>query len=126
MGYLAFVLDSESRDLLLSNYTPKHEHVIAHHVTLMFGVTKDQVDEFNLDNEIDRVLVTGYGDHGGVDCVTVTTRSHGDTQPNGTKFHVTLSCAEGVKPVAAKFAAEVAHELNCCSLILTGTVEYCQ
>ena len=124
MGYIAFVIVEDSRAKLLKKFPAKHSRVIAHHVTLKFGVTSDELEAVTASfGNPNCCTVTGHGDYEGVDCVSIRTGNHFE-QDNGTKLHITLSCADGVKPVQAKHAAERVVEVS--PMILTGKIEFCQ
>lgn len=125
MGYIAFVIDEDSRARLLKKFPAKHTRIIAHHVTLKFDVKIDEHETVSAKfGNPTCCIVKGYADHVGVDCVAVRVGEHVQ-QDNGTRFHITLSCADGVKPVNAKYpAALVKGEEN--GMVLTGKVEFCQ
>ena len=103
MGYIAFVLTEESRKFLLETLPPVHPRVIAHHITLNFGVEQELLGMYpsrgicylrwhNWDEKAQVGVVTFSPIPGCPDM---------KCQPNGTLLHVTISIAEGVKPVYA-------------------------
>jgi hypothetical protein len=103
-GYIALVLDEESRSKLLTAYPPRFPDIIAHHITLAFGIplSQDILDGFIsvFGNSI--VEVVGCVSGGGVDAAVV--RVNGNLYRPDTKvFHITLSIdrSTGVKPVDA-------------------------
>jgi hypothetical protein len=93
--YTAYALTSTARELLLDKFPPKYEKVLAHHVTVEFGVPADT----NLPE--DAVLkVIGEADSGdGLQALVVSV--NGSTRrPDGGTFHVTWSLdPEKYKPV---------------------------
>jgi hypothetical protein len=98
--YLAFVIDEKSRAMLLKMFPPKYERVICHHVTLQFnlskGLTAEQEKMIGTDPG---VMVRHVRDDGkGVQAIAVSV--NGKTErPDGSYYHVTLSLANGRKPV---------------------------
>lgn len=124
MGYAAFVLDEHSRERLLNVYKPKHENVITHHVTIQFGITEEQFPGVcRWFNNATHLLVRGYADRHGVDCVAVIVEGQGNQKDSKTILHVTLSCSEGVKPVMAKYPA--AHVMEGHGyMVLSGSIQY--
>jgi len=84
--YTAHVLDEESRMMLLMKYPPKYSKVIAHHVTLEFGVPSDTPPPNYAD-----VKLMGYTDSGdGLEALVVSV--NGSTKrPDGKIYHITWS-----------------------------------
>jgi len=94
--YAGVFLVEETRARLLEYVAPKHKNVFAHHLTLAFG--KNILPSYPLgdicpiqvlgvaDDEKGQAVVCG-GDH-------VYNLCHGAQLP-----HITISCADGVKPV---------------------------
>ena len=145
-GYIAFVLDEVSQQMLVRVYRPKHANMKAHHVTLKYDVEEDEVNLvkeklgfFNKDKPV--VLVDDYlnSTEYGVDCVTVNIQKYFDHQKyreTGNRFHVTLSIKDGATAgMSNKFADKNPCELNpdyyqtpCPNsnrdIILTGNVEF--
>jgi len=124
MGYAALVLNQESRDRLLALYLPFHPNVVAHHVTLQFGITEA---EFNkaYESGSQACTVRGYARDSKADCVGVVLESGQEQQNNGTPLHVTISLADGTKPVYAGELAKQVEDSNML-MVLTGTLQYCK
>ena len=118
--YWAVKLDSSSVAKLLSKLPPIHPNVYAHHITLAFRPNEMEeelwssrhgesvtltVDKFAFDESGQAVIV------GGID------RSRGGIP------HVTISCANGVKPVYSNtlLASGELHDLSE-SLNITGVI----
>lgn len=97
MAYTAYLLTKESRDLLLSRFPPKHKDVIAHHVTVKFGVPKtlDVVTGFQ-----QVVDVVGYAEADGIEAAVVSVGGE-IKRKDGKVFHITLSLDRSIgrKPV---------------------------
>jgi 8-oxo-dGTP pyrophosphatase MutT (NUDIX family)/ribosomal protein S18 acetylase RimI-like enzyme len=94
-AYTAYVLTKASRDSLLSKFPPKFPDVIAHHVTLQFGVPQDTAVP-----EAAKIEVVGYAADDSLEAVVVSV--NGETKrPDGSTYHVTLSLdrTKGRKPV---------------------------
>lgn len=93
--YTAYTLTDESRQMLLDKFPPKYDKVIAHHITVEFGVPEDT----EVPPEAD-VRVIGEGDSGdGLQALVVSV--NGSTRrPDGKTFHITWSLdPEKYKPV---------------------------
>lgn len=93
--YWAVLLFKESKKLLLEHYKPRHENIYAGHITVVFNPTKEQdntlmeklgrpkvftVNGFNFDTKGDAVVVAGV------------------KRLDGGIPHITISCANNVKP----------------------------
>ena len=94
MTYSAYVLTEKSRDFLLSQITPAHSDVIAHHVTYQFPDTNP------LPELKEMPYAFAYAKNDLVDCVAVSINSKTE-RPDGKFFHITLSVnrKNGGKPV---------------------------
>lgn len=93
--YTAYVLSQDSRNQLMEKFPPKYHRVIAHHVTVEFGVPEGT----ELPPEADAKIV-GYADSGdGIEALVVSI--NGSTQrPDGKHYHITWSLeSEKYKPV---------------------------
>ena len=94
-GYYLLELDKASSSRLKK--MAKHEVVYCHHVTLCFMPNEAQHQYYqNLLGEIFPFRATQYRYSNKVDCVIVELPCDSKEFP-----HVTLSCADGVKPVEA-------------------------
>ncbi|HNB20842.1 MAG TPA: hypothetical protein PLI59_09150 [Candidatus Obscuribacter sp.] len=94
MGYTALKVSEASRATLLARFTPRFANVVCHHITLAFKVSEDTpLPAPKL------IRVVGYAtDDVGVECLVVEVDGC-TARPSGGTFHVTLSLAEGRKPV---------------------------
>lgn len=123
MGYVAFVLDDTSREMLLTKYRPAFERVIAHHVTLEYGCHEADIERVITEfGHIEYVTVLGHASGNGVSCVAVEINGRRRKQ-NGYHLHITLSVAEGVEPVAANQIADAYIEAKE-HLQLNGQYQY--
>jgi hypothetical protein len=93
MAYTAYVLTERSRRNVLIAYPPKFPVVRAHHVTLQFGVPRDTVAPTPA-----RIEVIGYAHDDSLEALVVTVNSK-CKRDDGSVYHITLSHAEGRKPV---------------------------
>lgn len=93
--YTAYVLSEETREALLDRFPPKYEKVIAHHVTVDFGVPEDAPVPPEAD-----VKVVGYADNGeGLEALVVSVDGE-KRREDGKYYHVTWSLdPEKFKPV---------------------------
>jgi 8-oxo-dGTP pyrophosphatase MutT (NUDIX family) len=94
-AYTAYVLTDASRAKLLEKFPPKFPDVIAHHVTLKFGVPQDSAAPEPAD-----LKVVGYTADDSLEAAIVSV--NGSTErPDGSTYHVTLSLdrSKGRKPV---------------------------
>jgi hypothetical protein len=93
-GYAGYLLPESERDRLLGLFKPCYERLIAHHVTLAFGV-----DETYEIPSIEKACVVGSADDGtGVQALIVEINGTYH-RPDGSKYHITWSLAEGRKAV---------------------------
>jgi hypothetical protein len=94
MGYTVLKITEDSRAALLSGFAPKFANVVCHHITLAFHVPEDTPLPAP-----QSVRVVGYAcDETGVEALVVEV--DGKTERDGGRmFHITLSLADGRKPV---------------------------
>ncbi len=92
-GYVAYNLTSSSREKILSSFTPKFTKVIAHHITLAFGVDSSYPLPSNF-----QAKVVGYSNNENIECLVVEIAGN-IYRPDGKVFHITLSHNEKAKPV---------------------------
>lgn len=117
--YWAVKLDDTSRTLLLSKFPPKHPNVYAEHMTIVFRPS-DEIDR-ELMNKCGaivslRVIGHAYDDAG----QAVEVESDAVSRLGG-KPHITISCANGTKPVYSNsLLADGSNDVP--TLSLTGTV----
>ena len=84
--YTAYVLTEESRSALLEKYPPKYKQVIAHHVTVQFGVPKSTTTP-----NVAEVKVVGYADSkDGIEALVVSVDGE-LRKEDGNFYHITLS-----------------------------------
>lgn len=93
--YTGYLLTEKTRNTLLAQFPAKYERVVAHHITEQFGVSSSHAPP----EMPESVEVIGYIDSGdGVEGLLVEV--NGTTvRPDGAKYHITWSLAEGRKPV---------------------------
>lgn len=94
-GYTAYVLTDSARNALLEKFPPKYPKVIAHHVTVQFGVPQGTPAPAPA-----VVKVIGYADSGdGIEALVVSV--NGSTErPDGSRYHITWSLDPAVyRPV---------------------------
>jgi len=92
-GYIAFVLDENTREQILAAIAPRFEIVVCHHITVEYGVT----DEAALPS-LQRAEIIGYcTDNGGIEALIVAIDGN-TTRPDGSTYHITLSHAQGREP----------------------------
>lgn len=84
--YLAYVLDDKARNQLLAKFPPKYSKVVAHHITVKFGVPADM----ELPPQ-PKVSVVGYVDSGdGIEALVVAVNGSTTRSDNNT-YHITWS-----------------------------------
>lgn len=87
MSYTAYVLTKESRDKLLDSFPTMYPNVIAHHITVQFGVPKDTPPP----PKPNKVQVIGYINDGeGVEGLLVSVDGNVN-RDDGSKYHITMS-----------------------------------
>jgi len=98
-GYAAVVLDDSSRRQLLSWWekhvgTPLHSNVLAHHMTLKFNPSADDLSVLPLGDKV-VLRVTGWA----ADDKSQVVRVKAAAKSANAVPHVTVAIAPGVKPV---------------------------
>lgn len=96
-GYLAYELSDSDREKLLDLFPPKFPDVIAHHVTLAFGVPEPEEGAVG-----SRVLIKVIGHTEDESLEALVVEVDGKAQrPDGKTFHITWSLdrSKGRKPV---------------------------
>ncbi len=91
--YSAYVLDKKSRAKLLDLFPPKFEKVICHHITVKFGLSKDDKKP-----QPAKINVIGYTSDDGLEALVVTVNGK-SYRSDGSTYHITLSHGPGRKPV---------------------------
>jgi len=82
-------LPSDERDMLLQRFPPKYQKVVADHVTLRVGATKD--------TRLPRrpaARIVGRADDGSLECLAVELDGTTD-RPDGSTYHITWSLGPG-------------------------------
>lgn len=115
--YTALMLDSTSRALLLSLVPPRHGRVFADHITLAHNPAAPVAGEFKA---VARVWGMTSDVMGQAVEVEVDQNAATLLAP-GQRPHVTLSCADGVKPEYSK-GLPPSTPLGF-GIVLTGTVK---
>ena len=125
MGYIAFVIDEASRQRSLENYSPVYPRIIAHHVTLKFGVQLEDMTAVKAAyGNPEFITVRGYACDENTDCIAVITDTgYGVQDSSDVPLHITLSVADGSSPVKAGTTARSVVEA-CGTMVLTGSVQY--
>ena len=93
-GYLAYNLTDSARGELLARFSPKFSKIIAHHITIAFGVDSSQP----LPEVPTQVEVIGYACNEKIECVVVEIDGK-QRRSDGKLFHITLSHNDEAKPV---------------------------
>jgi D-glycero-D-manno-heptose 1,7-bisphosphate phosphatase len=97
--YAAYEIDSDSREMLLEAFPPRHADVIAHHITHKYDATAADMPPVPAE-----VRVTGHHDNGAIQVLVVQVdgRRHQAARADETPrwYHITLSLdrAQGVEP----------------------------
>jgi hypothetical protein len=96
MGYEAFVIDDQTREMLLEHFPPSFPDVIAHHVTNRFGVKREDNRPFGEQFVLD---VVGIARREGLEALVIS-RVNSTVRPDGGTYHMTWSLDRslGVKP----------------------------
>lgn len=89
-------------EALTSEFKPRHENVIAHHATMEFKPTDPKVEP----GKKGKVKVIGRVSDGKADALLIEGVESSNKHP-----HITLSVAEGTKPVYSNKMIEQAYEL---------------
>lgn len=132
--YLAFVLDEESRNLLISHYPFAYEKEYCHHVTLLFSGNTEKFNEVvkSLKTYEQEVFVNFLINDDGVQCFTI--QFNNDCyRYDGNCYHLTHSVRKDKKPVDSNITIKKVlvpgfqnknkiQAVN--SIKITGKVEY--
>lgn len=94
-GYIAYNLTEASRANLLSAFPPKFSKVVAHHITIMFGVNNTTP----LPPIPQKVEVIGYACNEQIECLVVRADNKERRESDGKLMHITLSHSDEAKPV---------------------------
>lgn len=93
--YTAYVLTDKSRKEILEKFKPAYSNVVCHHITVAFGVDKDEP----IPEMPKSVKIVGHIDSKtGIEGLLVEV--NGNTKrPDGKLYHITLSLGQDRKPV---------------------------
>jgi hypothetical protein len=95
LGYTCLILGHVERQALLSQFVPEYVQTVAHHVTLDYGVTGEELPD------IWEGHIVGDAYDKGVQALVV--RINGTTtRPDGEIYHITWSLDEGRFPEQSK------------------------
>lgn len=94
-GYIAYNLTEDSRAKLLGEFPPKFRNVVAHHITILFGVDESSA----LPDIPQKVEVIGYASNDKIECVVVRVDGKERRPSDGKLMHITLSHSNEAKPV---------------------------
>lgn len=121
--YAAVFLTEDSKKLLLEKVPAKHPTVFAEHMTLAFG--RHMRDEYPIGKKIQLYAYAHFADERG-QCVSVWSHQTRGLLWESQIPHVTLSCAEGVKPFYSMEMLKDPTKLPVedIALILEGVVDY--
>ena len=86
---IGWLLAESDRDALLSQFPPKFERTVAHHVTLKSDAERD-----TLPPDVQAVIVGRTDDGAGVEAMVVSIDGTTD-RPDGSTYHITWSLGEG-------------------------------
>lgn len=93
--YTGYLLTEKTRNLLLAQFPPKYEKVVANHITESFGVPSNTAPP----EMPESVAVIGYIDSGdGVEGLLAEVNGSTD-RPDGSMYHITWSLGNGRKAV---------------------------
>ncbi len=124
MPYIAVVLDDMSSAFLLASVPPLYHNVYAHHVTLVFNPSHEEIIKWKemLDTEVEFDVV-GYAQNVDVQAVAL---EQADGLFDGIDYpHVTISTSYGVGPKMSKMLlAQRGKNLVALSFTLSGTIKY--
>lgn len=106
--YTGYLLTEKTRNTLLAQFPPKYAKVVAHHITEKFGVPSDAVPPAMPKT----VKVVGYIDSGdGVEGLLVEVNGS-IARPDGSKYHITWSLADGRKAVETNIYVDRAKSVT--------------
>ena len=96
--YLAFELSPASRISLLSQFKPHFKKIMCQHITVMFNLTDESAALLQEQLADADLQVVGFQTGDGVECLVVEVNGS-SRRPDSGCYHITLSLAEGHKPV---------------------------
>ncbi len=125
MSYLAFVLDDQSRTLLLEKINPVHPDVIAHHITIQFSNPSSYPS--SIKHYTNATLeVIGHASNDLVQVAIVAVNSD-IIRDDGQVFHITISVdrSKGGKPAMSRDLIETQIWKPIKRFTINGTIEVC-
>jgi hypothetical protein len=115
-GYIAFNLVEASREAILRQFVPLYSMVVCHHITFEFGVLEGTA----LPETPRSLEVVGYAtDNTGVEALVVAVNGE-IRRSDGKVYHVTLSLAQGRKPVQSNDVIEKFGWTPCLQLAISA------
>lgn len=119
---IQIILDGSSRAQLLSSFPPMHPNVFAHHITVAFKPSVEQAARLaeECGREVD-INIAGEASDENCQAVLVSGVDSNNKMP-----HITISCADGVKPVYSNELLEKTpkHELVMQNMSLKGILTF--
>ena len=106
--YTAYVLSDESRELLMKKFPPKYDKVVAHHITVEFGVPNDTSPPPEAE-----LKVVGYADSkDGLEALIVAVDGQSKRE-DGSTYHITWSLdPDKYKPVDSNTLVKGRHTMT--------------
>lgn len=91
--YTAYNLTQESKNLILSKFSPKFSNLVLHHITYKFGVKTGE----ELPPEVSEIKVVGFAQNENIECFVCSL--DGETnRPSGGTYHITFSHSDSASP----------------------------
>jgi len=106
-GYVGWKLPEAERARLLGIIVPRYDRIVAHHVTLAFGVD----ETYPMPMKIPATIIGAADDCNGVQCAIVEMGGTCD-RPDGSIFHITWSLGVGRKPVESNHVAQLWRRMD--------------
>lgn len=118
--YTCYVVDGDSRARLLDLIPPKYADVIAHHITVRFGVSSDAAPP----DMPSSVCVTGVADDGRAIQGLRVAIDGSTVRDDGRIYHITWSIdrSQGARPVDTNRVMPTAQDLPPINIAVTPTV----
>ena len=91
-SHSAYVLSKKSRAKILATFPPKFPQVRAHHITVKFGLSKEDRVPHQA-----KIEVIGYACDESLEALVVTVNAK-ERRPDGNIYHITLSHTANRKP----------------------------
>lgn len=119
--YWAVKLDDSSKSLLLSKFPPVHPNVYAEHMTIVFKPSEsiDNALMKQCGNQVN-LNVIGYSEDKNGQAAVV--KSDTVSKMGGGVPHITISCANGIKPVYSNELLKKHYDNVSSPIILNGII----